>query len=298
MQPPTVEQVVETALDRDVRSCEPAKAGRMAETYLLTLAGPPGRVVCKFGGSSVRTRDVVEPPVVRLVDRTTDLPVPTVLETGRLPEAGRRWAVYEFRDGTTPTPFDRLGLPVREALLRDVGSALARLHATHQFEQAGGLARAGDDLRICTPRGLHVPGKARELLQRMPGRRWTDPQPVLTHGDLYPGNLLVEDGELTALLDWGNAHVTTAGYALARAELRFVDWFRPGREERASLRAALRAGYRRHRTLPRDYPRLATLHKTLWLVQSGERHLRHTLTSRGRRQLLDHARSVFTSLRG
>lgn len=30
-----------------------------------------------------------------------------------------------------------------------------------------------------------------------------DVQPVLLHGDLIPGNLLVADGRLTSILDWG-----------------------------------------------------------------------------------------------
>jgi len=66
--------------------------------------------------------------------------------------------------------------------------------------------------------------------------------------------------------------------------MRFADWFRFPTQERERLRRALRAGSRTARPLPPDYPRFGSLYKLLWLVQSGERHLRHTLTSRGRRQ--------------
>jgi hypothetical protein len=318
--PAEIERLVESALGTTVQSSEATTAGRMAATYLLALDGEPGRAVCKVGGPSVRTGDVVEPLVVGFVGETTDLPVPAVLSTGQFRDARgtrRRWALYEFCDGRAPTAFGALAPAARVRVLRDVGSALGRLHATHQFERTGGLARVtggtngtaqtdsttggetatGDALGICPPRGLGVPERGRRLLRRATGPDGVDRQPVLTHGDLFPGNLLVgPDGAVTALLDWGNAHVTTAGYALGRAEMRFVDWFRFPAGERERLRRALRTGYREARSLPPDYPRFAPLYKFLWLVQSGERHLRHTLTSRGRRQLRDHLGSLLSDV--
>jgi aminoglycoside phosphotransferase (APT) family kinase protein len=304
--PAEIERLVESALGTTVQSAEATTAGRMAATYLLDLDGGRDRAVCKVGGPSIRTGEVVEPLVVRLVGETTELPVPAVLAAGQFQDATgtrRHWALYEFCDGHTPAEFDALAPAARRRVLRDVGSALGRLHATHQFERTGGLARAdgetvtGDNLRICAHRGLHAPGKGRRVLRRATEAGGVDPQPVLTHGDLFPGNLLVApDGSVTALLDWGNAHVTTAGYALGRAEMRFVDWFRFPARHRERLRAALRDGYRAERSLPPDYPRFASLYKFLWLVQSGERHLRHTLTSRGRRQLRDHLGSLLSDV--
>jgi aminoglycoside phosphotransferase (APT) family kinase protein len=297
--PVDIDRIVETTLGATVRSCERVTDGRMAETYRLELTGTPARAVCKVGGPSVRTGDVIEPLVVRLVGETTDLPVPAVLASGTLPDATgarRQFALYEFCEGEDPTEFDALAPADRRRVLRQVGSMLGRLHATHQFERTGGLAREGDDLRIRAPRGLHVPEKGRRLLGAIADSGSLDHQPVLTHGDLFPGNLLVDGGTVTAVLDWGNAHVTAAGYALARAEMRFVDWFRFPARERARLRRALRTGYREHRPLPSDYPRFGPLYKLLWLGQSGERHLRHTTTSRGRQQLRDHLGSVLSSV--
>ncbi len=294
--PAAIERVVETALGCSVRSCDVPGDGRMAATYALELDGTPARAVCKVGGPSIRTGDVVEPLVVRLVGRTTGLPVPAVLATGTLRDGQTRtrWGLYEFCEGTTPTPYDELTPPVRRRILGEVGEILGQLHESHQLERTGGVAAADGQLRVCDPRGLNFPEQGRRLLRSYPGLE--DLQPVLTHGDLFPGNLLADDaGRVTALLDWGNAHVTTAGYALSRAEMRFVDWFRfPGRE-RERLRTALRTGYRRHRSLPPDYPDLGSVYKLLWLAQSGERHLRNTATSRGRRQLRQHLRSLLPS---
>jgi aminoglycoside phosphotransferase (APT) family kinase protein len=298
--PPRVERIVEMALDRGVTACERPTAGRVAETYVLELDGDPGRAVCKIGGPSIRTGDVIEPLVMERVGATTDLPVPAVLATGTVRTGDsppERWALYEFRAGEQPTPFPSLSPGVRRRVVSEVGSVLGRLHDLDEFDRVGGLARDGDHLRVCDPAGLHVPAKGRWLVCRLADEPAF--QPVLSHGDLFPDNLLVDErGHITALLDWGNAHVTTAGYALARAELRFIDWFglvaprTVTRRERQRLRAALRAGYREHRSLPPEYRRHARFDKLLWLGQSVDRHLRNLASQRGRRQLRQHARST------
>ncbi|MEF8821489.1 MAG: phosphotransferase [Halovenus sp.] len=290
--PEQVERIVDAAVGCSVLDSERATGGRIAETHLLELDGEPRRAVCKIGGLSIRTGDVIEPLVVRLVDETTDIACPTVLASGRLRDGkGTYWALYEFCDGDPPTPFPSLELTERVQILEAVGSMLGTLHATHQFDRTGGLGRAGDSLELRPPNGLHVPERGRELLTVFGGE--TDWQPVLTHGDLFPDNLLVDsDGSVTAFLDWGNAHVTTAGYALARAELRFIDWFRFPRSDQNQLRRALARGYQQHRPLPPDFETHDDFYKLLWLGQSTDRHVRNAMSARGRRQIRRHLRSL------
>lgn len=294
--PERVKRIVDAALSCSIRSCEQATGGRIAETYLLALDGEPSRAVCKIGGLSIRTGDVIEPLALRLVTATTDLPCPAVLASGSLRDGdatGDQWALYEFRDGRPPTPFRSLGESARRRTVEETGAMLGQLHATHQFDRTGGLGRRDGKLHLRQPAGLYVPERGRQLAKRHPAVAAGDWQPVLTHGDLFPDNVLVDDdGAVTAYLDWGNAHVTTAGYALARAELRFVDWFRFPSAERQRLRTALCEGYRQHRPLPPDYRTLGTFYKLLWLGQSLDRHVRNTLTSRGRAQIRRHLRSL------
>jgi aminoglycoside phosphotransferase (APT) family kinase protein len=295
MVPSRIDQIVDAALGCSVWSAERPEGGRIAETYLLELDGEPGRAVCKIGGPSVRTGDVVEPLVLRLVGATIDLPVPAVLASGTLDGEtgfGQYWVLYGFREGDAPTPFDSLRPADRRRIVAETGSILGRLHATHQFDRTGGLGRTGGTLCICDPDGLNVPERGRRLARHHPARAGVDWQPVLSHGDLFPGNLLVEGGTITGVLDWGNAHVTTAGYALARAEMRFVDWFRFQGPERRRLRTALREGYREHRSLPPAYPELAGFYKTLWLGQSVDRVVRNLSSRRGRRQMKRHVRGL------
>jgi aminoglycoside phosphotransferase (APT) family kinase protein len=306
-----VERIVDAALGCEVTASETPADGRMAQTYLLALDGDPGRAVCKIGGPSVRTGEVIEPSVVELVGSETDVPVPAVLASGTLTdgEAAERWGLYEFCPGEPPTDLRSLSPDVRERVVRTTGSVLGSLHARFEFERTGGIAngdgdetsglvRDGDRLTIRPSAGLDVPERGWKLAHAHPSSE-VDRQPVLTHGDLFPGNLLVDDsGDVTAVLDWGNAHVTTPGYALARAEMRCVDWFRFAEPERAKLRTALRAGYRQHRSLPPDLSTVGGYYKLCWLVQSADRIGRHLRSGRGRRQLRRHLRSLLPSIVG
>lgn len=290
---PELERQIAAQFGCSIRECERLDGGRAARTYRLRFDSDPWTVVCKVGGPSVRTGDVVEPLVIDLVAETTDLPVPAVLATGTLSD-DEPWAVYEFCEGERPDPYRSLDPSVKERIVRDVGSILGQLHATQEFERTGGLAREGDSLRIRDPRGADFPGRGRRLLALL-AEDWSDRTPVLSHGDLYPGNLLVDDrGAICCLVDWGNAHVTTAGYALARAEMRFIDWFRFPAQERQRLTDALREGYTAHRALPDEYPHLRLVYETLWLAQSADRLRRHVTTSSGRRRLKDHAASLLS----
>jgi len=283
-----IERIVEAAFGPGtvVTASESATGGRVAETRVLGLSGEsaPERAVCKIGGPSVRTGEVIEPLVVALVAEQTNIPVPAVLATGTIGD--RRWALYEFRPGAVPE-YERLDPASRERIVRRVGVALGELHAVEGFDRVGGLARSDGCLTVRSPFRPWVPERLRGVLPA-----GAVGEPVLCHGDLFPGNLLVEGDRIAALLDWGNAHVSTPGYALARAEMRFVDWFRPPAGERDRLRAALRAGYRAHRALPPAYETVAGLWKAAWLAQSVGRLGRHTHTRRGRRQLRRHAESL------
>ncbi|APX98283.1 phosphotransferase family protein [Natronorubrum daqingense] len=304
-----IEQIVATAFDADVRTRWQPKSGSVAETTVVELENArgdvPQRLVCKRGGASVWTGDVIEPAVLELLEQRSELPVPSVLafgdivdETGTAREADplERWACYEYLEGTNPGPrYATLEPAVRRRLVADAGAHLGRLHGMSEleFERVGGLARGenGTDLVLREPAGWHAVDSdtLREQLPiSVPPAGGDDRRPVLTHGDYQPSNLLVDDsGAITAVLDWGNAHVTHAEYALARAEIRFVDGYagRLSRGERRRLRAAFRASYARHAPLEAGFGRRAPLEKLRWVVQSGSNYARLLGEDRGRRQL-------------
>ena len=73
------------------------------------------------------------------------------------------------------------------------------------------------------------------------------PEARLYPWDLRPGNALVADGRVSAVLDWGEPLAAAPGLSLAKAEHLVCDWYV---EDGAPLRRAFRAGYRSERPLP------------------------------------------------
>ena len=205
--PTQVESIVAEFLDCGVSSFEIPAGGRIAETYILELDDEPWHAVCKIGGPSVRTGDVIEPLAIRLVDSITDLPVPHVFASGvftGVSGPNKYWALYEFCDGSQPVPFDSLAVSDRHQIVSEIGTMLRTLHSVDQFERVGGLCRNNDSLYICDPNGLNFPKQGRRVAQLLPVSTNEQWEPVLSHGDLFPDNLLVdEEGSITALLDWG-----------------------------------------------------------------------------------------------
>lgn len=311
--PPVVQQIIETTHGRTVARCTVPETGAVAETYLLDLnrrdtsttigedagcedTGAEGngfhedRVVCKIGGANIWTDSVVEPFVIGLVDRGTTIPVPRPLAAGSV-EAGERtdrWALYEYCEGTVPSASTGQPAP---SVLRAAGRYLGELHAAFEFDRMGGLVRddrspTGLRLVDLPPRAL-VPSLLEIAMGVTPaeGNR----RPVLAHGDYFPGNVLVADGGISAVLDWGNAHVTDAAYSLARAETRFVDMQADGNS--AHLRAAFREGYRRSAPLPPNYGERFPGYRRLWLFQSAINLAHVARTARGRLQLFRQLRN-------
>jgi len=279
--PPSVRRIVREALDAEAVTATRPTAGAVAETYLLDLADGR-RAVCKLGGRSIWTDSVVEPLVVDSVGERTALPVPPVLASGSVtgPDGPDRWALYGRLPGTVPRNLDRES---KTDLLGAAGAMLGELHAAFAFDRIGGLVRADGSLRLVEPstRNLLVSRPARKLRER----RDTPETFVLGHGDYHPGNLLVADGAVTGLLDWGNAHVTAATYAVARAEARFVDLTTTAVADRRQFRDRFRDAYRQAGPAEAVAFELLPAYKLLWLGQSARNLAGVASTAPGRTQL-------------
>ena len=65
----------------------------------------------------------------------------------------------------------------------------------------------------------HARTEAIELISRIATTR--QPTMGVTHNDIFPGNVLVHDGEVTALLDWEEADVDWLAWDLASSILPF-----------------------------------------------------------------------------
>ncbi len=144
------------------------------------------------------------------------LPIPAPLAQGR-PGAGYPWiwSVYRWLPGTAligADPVDRVALARDLAgflvALRSVETAGAPGPGAHNFERGGDLSvYDGETLSGIEKLAARIDrGEALRLWQEALASRWTGP-PVWLHGDIAPGNLLVEHGRLSAVIDFGGCAV-------------------------------------------------------------------------------------------
>ncbi|MDM9629376.1 aminoglycoside phosphotransferase family protein [Rhizobium sp. S152] len=169
------------------------------------------------------------------------LPIPQPLAMGKPDETYPwRWSVYAWRDGET-------ALKERIAGLNDFAVSLASfLNALQAVDATGGPTPGshnfyrGGSLRV-------YDAQTREALRALAGRidraaaesvwdvalstEWTKP-PVWFHGDIAYGNLLVEDGRLSAVIDFGTSGIGDPACDLA------ITWHLFDGKSRETFRAA------------------------------------------------------------
>jgi aminoglycoside phosphotransferase (APT) family kinase protein len=153
-------------------------------------------------------------------------PVPVPLAQGR-PDAGYPfpWSVYRWLPGSTARP-DRIADPVRFA--QDLADFLAALQGvdpadgprpgTHNWFRGGPL-RTYDSLaqRALAALDGHIDVPlAREIWASALDTPW-DGVETWFHGDMAPGNLLLVDGDLSAVIDFGTCGVGDPSCDLAIA---------------------------------------------------------------------------------
>lgn len=140
------------------------------------------------------------------------VPVPAVLAGGG--EPGRGFVVLECLPGESLArrilEDEDLG-DARRELARQAGATMARIH---RIDPDGIQLPSGDPLEQMT--GLldllGEPHPAFELgLRWLADNRPDSSEAVVVHGDFRMGNLLVDRGGITAVLDWELAHLGSAG---------------------------------------------------------------------------------------
>lgn len=155
------------------------------------------------------------------------------------PMIARPWSVLEWIDGRTAA--DVVG-EAQVTLAGELARFLGALHSIdpaggprpgpHSFGRGGPLAAYDTEMRAAIARLGVRAGAAAALWEAALARPFTAP-PVWLHGDLHPGNLLIRDGLLTAVIDWGLAAVGDPAADLAIA----WRWF--DADARRAFRAAL-----------------------------------------------------------
>ncbi|HEX3301837.1 MAG TPA: aminoglycoside phosphotransferase family protein [Thermomicrobiales bacterium] len=170
------------------------------------------------------------------------LPIPVPLAMG-MPDAEYpwHWSVYEWLDGEVATIERIADLPRFASTLADFLVALQQADATggpppgqHNFWRGGPLTVYDDETRqaLKTLEGAIDIDAARAVWETALAATWHG-SPVWFHGDVAFGNLLVKNGELYGVIDFGTSGVGDPSCDLAIAWTLFAG------ESREVFRAAL-----------------------------------------------------------
>ncbi len=169
------------------------------------------------------------------------LPISSPLVKGA-PDLGYPWpwSVYRWIEGETA----EIAGADTHALAADLAGFLAALHTidasdgpaagAHNFYRGGSLSTYDSETRTALERlrGQLDAQEAIAVWETALASTWTD-APVWVHGDVSAGNLLVRNGWLAAVIDFGCLGVGDPACDLAIAWTLFKG------EERAAFRAAL-----------------------------------------------------------
>ncbi|HEX7300163.1 MAG TPA: aminoglycoside phosphotransferase family protein [Solirubrobacteraceae bacterium] len=140
------------------------------------------------------------------------LPIPMPVARGE-PDSGfpYPWSVYRWLDGELASTARIDNLPGFASTLARFLNALGRVEATggpapgqHNFYRGAPLATyEGETLRAIDALGDEIPADpVKRVWDDAMATSW-DRDPVWFHGDVAAGNLLVRDGQLAAVLDFG-----------------------------------------------------------------------------------------------
>ncbi|WP_448950840.1 aminoglycoside phosphotransferase family protein [Labrys neptuniae] len=172
------------------------------------------------------------------------LPIPAPLVLGRPDETyPYPWSVYEWIEGE-PASFEALADPLAFATdLADFLLALQRapaadgpLAGADNFHRGGDLAVYDGETRQCLEElsGTIDAAAAGAVWEAALATRWPRP-PVWVHGDIASGNLLLREGRLGAVIDFGSSAVGDPACDLV------IAWTFLRDESRAAFKARLAA---------------------------------------------------------
>lgn len=239
---------------------EPVSLGNRKGTYILWLPDQEPLVL------QASDDEAALPTEAALLDRLaaeTAVPVPAVIAAGV--ESDGSYLVTRRVVGEN-LHYRFSGLPGREqrTLARSFGGYLGAIHQTFRFDGVGALSVVDGELRAAAGDWRGWLGEyATAAIERLPAEfddlradlteQVTDPAvpadpPIsLFPWDYRPGNALVREGDLAAVLDWEGPLAAAPALSVAKAEYLVADWYVDDPEP---LRQAFRDGYRSVRPWP------------------------------------------------
>lgn len=242
---------------------KPIDRGRRKQTAVARFAdrGPVVVQVC-----TERTWLRTEAALLGAIRRRTFVPVPPVLAAGTHDGVAYMLTAYVAGDDLHEV-FASVGDETRRDLARWFGTALARLHEAFRFDGNGRLTLS-DGTFVSDGRDWEAwfQGYGRRAIDRLPPEfdplqddlralvavsPGTDPVARLFPWDFRPGNALVADDSITAVIDWEAPLAAAPALSVAKSEYLVADWYVTDPEP---LRRAFRDGYAEVRPVPTIRP--------------------------------------------
>ncbi|MFB6223509.1 MAG: fructosamine kinase family protein [Haloarcula sp.] len=242
----TVLQRVSSVLDADAHDAMELDGGEVGSVYRVTFRDRPD-VAVKVSDSPLG----IEAAMLQYLDRNTRLPVPEVLHVepellvlsfiggdGRFDERAERnlarhvASLHNVSADAFGFPFDTLSGPFSQSnLWTESWIDFFRERRLLPFATAarndGALPAAAFD-------------RVQRLAETLDARLVEPATPALLHGDIHPGNAVVADGTVRAVLD------PAIYFGHAEVDLAYVDRL-------DSIGAAFYDEYRRHRAISAEY---------------------------------------------
>ncbi|WP_256519734.1 aminoglycoside phosphotransferase family protein [Domibacillus sp. A3M-37] len=147
-----------------------------------------------------------------ILARKLSLPIPVPIAKGNPNEEYPwSWSIYRWLDGE---PLSHNNIENLNQIAKDLGLFLKELQAIdaskgplagkHNFYRGGSLSIYNDETRNAIEKNKEYfdEGLLSEIWWLALDSEWKS-KPVWVHGDIAPGNLLVKDGKLCAVIDFG-----------------------------------------------------------------------------------------------
>lgn len=246
-------------------------SGQMRKTYEL-VTPQEDSYVCYFNiKDEKQERFKKEEKLIELVNEKTDIPTQQIVYSdfskSRIPYLF--YIAKKIQGSSSEEDYQKLDTEEQKEIVRQIGRYLGELHSKVTFEEFGRLTYIENGLQLESRDSWKelVTEIADDYIEGMRGTRFedlqedfkdyveknlhllTDDSPVLVHYDVAVDNILFQDTEVKALLDWERAIVGQPEWDLAYTEVRFILQFFEDEEKIEVLKKSFYSGYKEKREL-------------------------------------------------
>lgn len=232
----------------------------------------------------------IEADVIELVNEKTDIAVPEIITENFSDKELPPYYLMKKIDGYNPDDrFKYMPEKVKKNMLKEAGRILGKLHSETNFDSVGNFHYTEQGLKLREKEvwsnalfdsmGHHLTGlentyfepvieEAENAFEKY--KHLVDEikfEPVLVHEDFRPGNLIVKNNEIEAVIDWERALVGHNEYDLFKAERDFIDLKFRTENIREKYRGYLLDGYREVRELEDDWEQRRDFYRFIHIIQ-------------------------------